>query len=100
MAYQYIVNDNNSQPKTTGVNWLFSQSMDFYNKRMFNNAIPLLQKTNEMKSFDEVNYVYVLGDEIRSVPPQFKLVKRYLWDRFILKRDSIAYAADVYSFIL
>jgi len=100
MAYQYIVNDNNSQPKTTGVNWLFSQSIDFYNKRMFNNAIPLLQKTNEMKSFDEVNYVYVLGDEIRSVPPQFKLVKRYLWDRFILKRDSIAYAADVYSFIL
>lgn len=100
MAYQYIISDNSNQPKTTAVNWLFSQSMDFYNKRMFNNAIPRLQKTNEMKNFDDVNYVYALGDEIRSVPPQFKPVKRYLWDRFLLKRDSIAYAADVYAFIL
>ncbi|MEJ8842423.1 hypothetical protein WG954_08510 [Lacibacter sp. H375] len=100
MAYQYITSDISNQSKTTAVNWLFSQSMDFYNKRMFNNAIPVLNKTNELKSFDEVNYVYTLGDEIRSVPPQFKPVKRYLWDRFVLKRDTIAYAADVYSFIL
>lgn len=100
MAYQFIINDNSQQPKTTGVNWLFSQSMDFYNKRMFSNAIPRLQKTSEMKDFNDVNYVYVLGDEIRVVPPQFKPIKRYLWDRFILIRDSIAYEADAYSFIL
>lgn len=100
MAYQYIVNDNHPQPKTTAVNWLFSQSMGFYNQRMFGHAIPVLQKTSELKSFDEVNYVYVLGDEIRSVPPQFKPVKRYLWDRFLLRRDSIAYQSDVFAYIL
>jgi hypothetical protein len=100
MAYQFIVNDNNSQPKTTAVNWLFSQSMDYYNKRMFNNAIPVLHKTNVLQDFNDINYLYVLGDEIRNVPPQFKPVKRYLWDRFILKRDSVAYAADVYEYII
>jgi hypothetical protein len=100
MAYQFIINDNNSQPKTTAVNWLFSQSMDYYNKRVFNNAIPVLQKTNVLRNFNDINYLYVLGDEIRNVPPQFKPVKRYLWDRFILKRDSVAYAADVYEYII
>jgi hypothetical protein len=53
-----------------------------------------------LQDFNDINYLYVLGDEIRNVPPQFKPVKRYLWDRFILKRDSVAYAADVYEYII
>jgi hypothetical protein len=42
----------------------------------------------------------VLGDEIRNVPPVFKPVKRYMWDRFLLKRDQQAYDADLKTQIL
>lgn len=99
MAYQYIINDKSTESKTTAVNWLFSQSMDFYNKRMYNNRIPLLKKTNELSGFEGINYVYVIGDEIRTVPPVFKPVKRYMWDRFLLKRDEAAYRSSVETFI-
>ena len=99
MAYQYIITDKSTASKTTAVNWLFSQSMDFYNNRMYNNRIPLLKKTNELSGYDGINYVYVIGDEIRTVPPVFKPVKRYMWDRFLLTRDEAAYRSAVETFI-
>jgi Dolichyl-phosphate-mannose-protein mannosyltransferase len=95
MAYQSIVNDKRGLPKTTAVNWLYWQSMEFYNKRMYHNRISLLVKTNELSDFDDINYVYVIGDEIRTVPPVFKPVKRYMWDRFLLIRDEQAYNTDL-----
>ena len=95
MAYRSIGNDKSDLPKTTAVNWLYWQSMEFYNKRMYKNNIPLLKKTNELTDYDGINYVYVLGDEIRNIPPVFKPVKRYMWDRFLLKRDQQAYDADL-----
>jgi hypothetical protein len=60
---------------------------------MFKNALPLLKKTNELADYEGMNYVYVLGDEIHNIPPVFKPVKRYMWDRFLLKRDQQAYDA-------
>jgi hypothetical protein len=90
-AYQAISSNNNDLSKTTAVNWLFWQSMEFYNKRMFKNALPVLKKTNELADYEGINYVYVLGDEIHNIPPVFKPVKRYMWDRFLLKRDQQAY---------
>lgn len=95
MAYQSIANDKSDLPKTTAVNWLYWQSMEFYNKRVYRNNIPLLKKTNELADYDGINYVYVLGDEIRNIPPVFKPIKRYMWDRFLLKRDQQAYDADL-----
>lgn len=95
MAYQSIVNDKSDLPKTTAANWLYWQSMEFYNKRMYKNSIPLLKKTNELADYNGINYAYVLGDEIRNVPPVFKPVKRYMWDRFLLKRDQQSYEADL-----
>jgi hypothetical protein len=58
---------------------------------MFKNALPVLKKTNELADYEGINYVYVLGDEIHNIPPVFKPVKRYMWDRFLLKRDQQAY---------
>lgn len=95
MAYQSIANDKSDLPKTTAVNWLYWQSMQFYNKRVYKNKIPVLKKTNELADYDGINYVYVLGDEIHNMPPVFKPVKRYMWDRFLLKRDQQAYDADL-----
>ncbi|RXK59258.1 hypothetical protein ESA94_14045 [Lacibacter luteus] len=99
-AYQYIVADKNTTPKNTAVNWLFWQSMEFYNKRMFNRQLPPILKTNEISGYNNINYVYVIGDEIRNIPPVFKPVKRYMWDRFLLKRDEAAYRLSAETFIL
>jgi Dolichyl-phosphate-mannose-protein mannosyltransferase len=100
MAYQSIVNDKSDLPKTTAVNWLYWQSMEFYNKRVYKNTIPVLKKTNELADYNGINYAYVLGDEIRNVPPVFKPVKRYMWDRFLLKRDQQFYEVDLKTQIL
>lgn len=99
-AYLYIVNDSSAVPKQTAVNWLFFPSINLYNYRFYGGAIPSLSKTNEIQNFDSINYVYVIGDEIRTIPPVFKPVKRYLWDRFILKKDTAAYKTEVAQFIM
>lgn len=98
-AYRYIQTDQNKLSKSVAVNWLFMPATKFYNERIYQNAFPVLKKTNEISGFEAFNYVYVIADEIRTVPPIFQPVKRYLWDRFVLVRDSAAYQSAVLAFI-
>jgi hypothetical protein len=90
-AVEYIIQQPQNSGKKVAVNWLFRPSFQFYNQHHHNNRISKIVKTQEKEELKEIDFYYVVGDEIRSVPPSFKIVKRYFWDRFLLQNDTVAY---------
>lgn len=42
-----------------------------------------------------IDYYYIIGDEIRNIHPVYKPVKRFFWDRFLLKKDTEAYEREL-----
>lgn len=77
-AYLYIMNDRKHQTKTLAANWLYLPSVNFYNQRMYKNQIAVITKTEQVQNYQSYNYAYVMGDEIKDIPPVFIPVKRYL----------------------
>ncbi len=73
------------------VTWQFHPSITFYNRHQLNNQIQTIAKTTEAATPDAFDFYYVMGDELRKVPPVFKPVKRFFWDRFLLQKDTAWY---------
>ncbi|MFN4284673.1 MAG: hypothetical protein ACK4E8_01795 [Lacibacter sp.] len=78
------------------LSWQFAPAFQFYNQHHFNNRLILI-KTNEIPQPSNARYYYVMGDEIRNVPPQYRPVQRFFWDRFLLKKDTVAYLQQLYT---
>jgi len=45
----------------------------------------------DREDIHEFAYYYVLGDDIRDVPPMYKPLFRFGWDRILLVKDSMNY---------
>lgn len=99
-AALYIGTKTTIPEKTVAVNWLFRPSFQFYNDHHLNKQISKIVKTEEKDQLNDIWFYYVIGDEIRVVPPQYKIVKRYFWDRFLLQKDETFYQARREEFIL
>jgi len=98
-AIYFICKDSSVNDKKVALNWLFAPSFSFYNNHQLNQCIAGVIKTNEPNPYANANYCYVIGDEIKSVPPEFRIVKRYFWDRFLLKKDMAAFELEKQSII-
>lgn len=47
----------------------------------------------------DIDYYYITGDEIKKNHPVCKPVKRFFWDRFLLKKDEAAYQDAISAYI-
>ncbi|MBY0479131.1 MAG: hypothetical protein K2Q24_15895 [Chitinophagaceae bacterium] len=47
----------------------------------------------------DIDYYYITGEEIKNIHPVYKPVKRFFWDRFLLKKDEAAYQAAIAAYI-
>ena len=92
---------DSSVSKKTGVNWLFIHSFNVYNNHFYKNCLPAIVRTDvPTDQLVDVDYYYIIGDEIRSIHPMYKPVKRFFWDRFLLKKDESAYEAAITTYII
>ena len=80
--------------RTIAVNWEFAPSLQFYNQHHLGNKLTIL-RTNETPQPPEATFYYVMGDAIRNVPPVYRPVKRYFWDRFLLQKDLATYHQEL-----
>lgn len=92
VAYQ-LAKENNA---VVALSWQFAPAFQFYNQHHLGNRITLI-KTNEVQQPPATGYYYVMGDEIRNVPPEFVPVQRYFWDRFLLQKNPAAYRSQLYA---
>ncbi len=98
-AFLTICNDSTASKKTA-VNWLFIHSFNVYNNHFYQNCLSGIVRTDApADQLTDVDYYYVMGDEIRSIHPVYKPVKRFFWDRFLLKKDEAAYEAAIATYI-
>ena len=98
-ALQAICSDSTSA-KETGVNWLFIHSFHVYNKHFYKNCLPAIVRTDASPDqLTDIDYYYIIGDEIRTIHPVYKPVKRFFWDRFLLKKDEAAYEVTLSTYI-
>lgn len=86
-----ICSDSTTSNKTA-VNWLFIHSFNVYNNHFYNRCISKIVRTDAADDqLADIDYYYIIGDEIRNIHPVYKPVKRFFWDRFLLKKDSVNY---------
>ncbi len=98
-AYAFICADTASSKKTA-VNWLFIHSFSVYNQHFYKNCLPSITRTDAAPDqLKEIDYYYIIGDEIKNIHPVYKPVKRFFWDRFVLKKDEAAYQAAVTEYL-
>jgi len=98
-AFRSICADSTASKKTA-VNWLFIHSFNVYNNHFYSNCLPAIVRTDaSADQLTDVDYYYIIGDEIRNIHPMYKPVKRFFWDRFLLKKDEAAYEAALATYI-
>ena len=98
-AFQMICADSVSKKKTA-INWLFTHSFNVYNHHFYNHCIPTIVRTDApADQLTDIDYYYIIGDEIRNIHPMYKPVKRFFWDRFLLKKDSLEYERQLINTI-
>jgi len=98
-AFQTICSDSVSKKKTA-INWLFTHSFNVYNHHFYNHCIPTIVRTDApADQLTDIDYYYIIGDEIRNIHPMYKPVKRFFWDRFLLKKDSLEYERQLINTI-
>ena len=69
--------------------------MNFYK-----NCLPAIVRTDAPPDqLTDVDYYYIIADEIRTIHPVYKAVKRFFWDRFLLKKDEAAFEAAIATYI-
>ncbi len=79
--------------RDVAVNWFYYPSIRFYNFHRFDTSIKRLVKLEEISDSTSFAYYYIMGDEIRKVPPLYQPVFRFAWDRILLRKDASAYLA-------
>lgn len=84
---------------TIAVTWQFHPSLTFYNRHQLNNRIQSITKTTEVTTAEAFDFYFVMGDDIRKVPPVYRPVKRFFWDRFLLKKDTAWYQQQLKNII-
>jgi hypothetical protein len=77
--------------RDVAVNWFYYPSIRFYNFHRFDTSIKRLVKMEEITDSTSFAYYYILGDQIRNVPPVYQPVFRFAWDRILLRKDSAVY---------
>jgi|GEM_PF-3161548 len=96
-AFQIICADSGAAKKTA-INWLFTHSFNVYNNHFYNHCIPSIVRTDApADQLKDVDYYYIIGDEIRNIHPLYRPVKRFFWDRFLLKKDVAGYEKQINS---
>lgn len=94
-AFQLICADT-APAKKTAINWLFTHSFHVYNNHFYNHCIPSIVRTDApAHELADVDYYYIIGDDIRNIHPVYKPVKRFFWDRFLLKKDTADYEKQI-----
>ncbi len=94
-AFQIICADSASNKKTA-INWLFTHSFNVYNNHFYNHCLSTVVRTDaSADQLANIDYYYIIGDEIRNIHPVYKPVKRFFWDRFLLKKDTEAYEREL-----
>ena len=88
----YYIHDHPVNGKRDlAVTWYFSESIRYYNQYKLDISIKRLIKMTDREDIHEFAYYYVLGDDIRDVPPMYKPLFRFGWDRILLVKDSMNY---------
>jgi hypothetical protein len=87
----YTLSEQVPAGASIAVTWQFHPSLTFYNRHQLNNPIQSVTKTTEISNPESFDFYYVMGDDIRNVPPLYKPVKRFFWDRVLLRKDNAWY---------
>lgn len=90
-AALFISKHKANPEKNVAVHWLFRPSFNFYNEHGLQHRLWKVVTLEETDQLGNIQYYYVHGEDIHSIHPIFKPVKRYFWDRFILVRDAEFY---------
>ncbi len=88
----YYINDHPiNGNRNVALTWYFSSSIRYYNQHNLDTSIKKMSLMEEVNDANEYAYYYVRGNDIKEVPPVYKPIFRFGWDRILLVQDSVNY---------